>query len=146
MTGTETPLRKTEEHRSFLFLAIIWLLFVVLGRGSCINHHVCKNAFVEFVSISESHIAGIVVHASQSDLENIKQAISSTGSEIHVTSPKGTLIVTLEARRSVDIVDQLNAIHALPGGYSDSLVYRHHEDIEVLDQEIRDEPDASKLY
>jgi periplasmic nitrate reductase NapD len=54
--------------------------------------------------------------------------------------------VTLEARRSVDIVDQLNAIHALPGGYSDSLVYRHHEDIEVLDQEIRDEPDASKLY
>ena len=76
MTGTETPLRKTEEHRSFLFLAIIWLLFVVLGRGSCINHHVCKNAFVEFVSISESHIAGIVVHASQSDLENIKQAIS----------------------------------------------------------------------
>ena len=105
-----------------------------------------KNAFVELVSIPEAHIAGIVVHASQSNLENIKQAISSTGSEIHVTSPKGTLIVTLEARRSVDIVDQLNAIHALPGGYSDSLVYRHHEDIEVLDQEIRDEPDASKLY
>ena len=68
------------------------------------------------------------------------------GSEIHVTSPEGKIIVTLEARRSVDIADQLTAIHALPGVYSASLVYQHHEDIEALDQEIRDEPDASKLY
>jgi nitrate reductase NapD len=106
-----------------------------------------KNAFVELVSIPEAHIAGIVVHASQSNLEKIKQAISLLpGSEIHVTSPEGKIIVTLEARRSVDIVDQLNAIHALPGVYSASLVYQHHEDIETLDQEIRDEPDASKLY
>ena len=106
-----------------------------------------KNAFVELVSIPEAHIAGIVVHASQSNLENIKRAISLLpGSEIHVTSPEGKIIVTLGARRSVDIADQLNAIHALSGVYSASLVYQHHEDIETLDQEIRDEPDASKLY
>lgn len=106
-----------------------------------------KNAFVELASIPEAHIAGIVVHASQSNLENIKQAISLLpGSEIHVTSADGKIIVTLEARRSVDIVDQLNAIHALPSVYSASLVYQHHEDIEALDREIRDEPDASKLY
>ncbi|CAH2808464.1 MAG: periplasmic diheme c-type cytochrome, NapB [uncultured Caballeronia sp.] len=92
-----------------------------------------KNAFVELVSISEAHIAGIVVHASQSNLENIKQAISLLpGSEIHATSPEGKIIVTLEVRRLVDIVDQLNAIHALPGVYSASLVYQHHEDIEAL--------------
>ena len=106
-----------------------------------------KNAFVELASILEAHIAGIVVHASQSNLENIKQAISLLpGPEIHVTSADGKIIVTLEARRSVDIVDQLNAIHALPSVYSASLVYQHHEDIEALDREIRDEPDASKLY
>ena len=106
-----------------------------------------KNAFTELVSIPEAHIAGIVVHASQSNLEKIKQAISLlSGSEIHAVSPEGKLIVTLEARRSIDIVDQLNVIHALPGVYSASLVYQHHEDIEALDQEICDEPDASKLY
>jgi nitrate reductase NapD len=87
------------------------------------------------------------VHASQSNLEKIKQAISLLpGYEIHAVSPEGKMVVTLEASRSTVIVDQLNAIHALPGVYSASLVYQHHEDIEALDQEIRDEPDASKLY
>jgi nitrate reductase NapD len=56
------------------------------------------------------------------------------------------MVVTLEARRSAEIIDQINAIQALPGVYSASLVYQHHEDIYALDQEIRDEPDASKLY
>ena len=89
-----------------------------------------KNAFVELVSIPESHIAGIVVHASQSNLEKIKQAISLLpGSEIHAVSPEGKMVVTLEASRSTVIADQLNAIHALPGVYSASLVYQHHEDI-----------------
>ena len=106
-----------------------------------------KNAFIELVSIPESHIAGIVVHASKSDMEKIKQAISLLpGSEIHAVSPEGKMVVTLEASRSIEIVDQLNAIHALPGVYSASLVYQHHEDIDALNEEIRDEPDASKLY
>lgn len=106
-----------------------------------------KNAFIELVSIPESHIAGIVVHASKSDMEKIKQAISFLpGSEIHAVSPEGKMVVTLEASRSIEIVDQLNAIHALPGVYSASLVYQHHEDIDALNEEIRDEPDASKLY
>jgi nitrate reductase NapD len=106
-----------------------------------------KNAFVELVSIPESHIAGIVVHASQANIEKIKRAISLLpGSEVHAVSPEGKMVVTLEARRSAEIIDQINAIQALPGVYSASLVYQHHEDIHALDQEIRDEPDASKLY
>ncbi len=106
-----------------------------------------KNAIIEMVSIPESHIAGIVVHANQSNIENIRQAISLLpGSEVHAVSPEGKMVVTLEASRSAEIADQINAIHALPGVYSASLVYQHHEDIHALDQEIRDEPDASKLY
>ena len=106
-----------------------------------------KNAFVELVSIPESHIAGIVVHASQTNIEKIKRAISLlSGSEVHAVSPEGKMVVTLEARRSAEIIDQINAIQALPSVYSASLVYQHHEDIYALDQEIRDEPDASKLY
>jgi nitrate reductase NapD len=106
-----------------------------------------KNAFVELVSIPESHIAGIVVQASQANIEKIKRAISLLpGSEVHAVSPEGKMVVTLEARRSAEIIDQIGAINALPGVYSASLVYQHHEDIHALDQEIRDEPDASKLY
>jgi nitrate reductase NapD len=106
-----------------------------------------KNAFIEIVSIPEAHIAGIVVHANQANLEKIKQAISLLpGSEVHAVSPEGKMVVTLEASRSAVIADQINTIHALPGVYSASLVYQHHEDIEALDQEIRYEPDATKLY
>ncbi|WP_438393404.1 chaperone NapD [Caballeronia sp. DA-9] len=106
-----------------------------------------KNAFVEMALISEAHIAGIVVHASKSNIEKIRQAISTLpGSEIHAISPEGKMVVTLEAGRSGIIADQIKAISALPGVYSASLVYQHHEDVAALDEEIRDEPDASKLY
>jgi nitrate reductase NapD len=106
-----------------------------------------KNAFIEMALIPESHIAGIVVHASKSDMERIKQAISTfPGSEIHAISPEGKMVVTLEADRSGVIADQIDAIHSMPGVYSASLVYQHHEDVAALDEEIRDEPHASKLY
>jgi nitrate reductase NapD len=106
-----------------------------------------KNAFLEMALIPESHIAGIVVHASKLDLEKIKHAISLfPGSEIHAISPEGKMVVTLEAGRSGVIADQINAIHSMQGVYSASLVYQHHEDVAALDEEIRHEPDASKLY
>jgi nitrate reductase NapD len=56
------------------------------------------------------------------------------------------MVVALEADRSGVIADQIDAIHSMPGVYSASLVYQHHEDVAALDEEIRDEPHASKLY
>ena len=95
----------------------------------------------------EEHIAGIIVHADHAHIESIRRFISILpGAQIHAVSPAGKLVITLEARRSVDIVEQLNAIHALPGVYSASLIYQHHEDVESLDEEIGDETDASGVH
>jgi hypothetical protein len=42
-----------------------------------------RDALIEMISISEAHVAGIVLHARQSNIENIRQAIDLlSGSEI----------------------------------------------------------------
>jgi nitrate reductase NapD len=95
----------------------------------------------------ETHIAGIVVHVSATKINSVREAISILpGAEIHAVSSAGKIVVTLEAAHSAVIVDQLGAIHALPGVYSAALVYQHHEDAESMDQEIGDEPDASCVH
>ena len=106
-----------------------------------------RNAMNEIVSLPESHIAGIVVHVSRTNMERIKQAILLLpGSEIHAVTDAGKIVVTLEADLSTEIINQMDAIHALDGVYSAALVYQHHEVAEALDQEIGDAADTPKLY
>jgi nitrate reductase NapD len=95
----------------------------------------------------EGHIAGIVVHANHGHIESIRRFISILpGAQIHAVSPAGKLVITLEAQRSADIVEQLTAIHALTGVYSTALIYQHHEDVESLDEEIGDETDPAGVH
>ncbi|CAG4902528.1 chaperone NapD [Paraburkholderia gardini] len=102
---------------------------------------------INVVDVPQAHIAGIVVHADNRQIEAIRHAVSILpGAEIHAVSPAGKLVVTLEAQESEDIIAQLNAIHALPGVYSASLIYQHHEDVESLDEETGDETDAPGVY
>jgi nitrate reductase NapD len=95
----------------------------------------------------EGHIAGIVVHANLAHFESIRRFISKLpDAQIHAASPAGKLVITLEAKHSADIVEQLTAIHALTGVYSAALIYQHHEDVESLDEEIGDETDPAGVH
>jgi nitrate reductase NapD len=105
-----------------------------------------RDALIEMVSISEAHIAGIVVHARQSNIERIRQTIGLfPGAEIHTVSPEGKLMITLAADQASEIMAQLKTIYALPGVYSAALVDPHRRD-EALDDEIRNEANPSNVY
>ncbi|WJF91949.1 chaperone NapD [Paraburkholderia bonniea] len=95
----------------------------------------------------ELHIAGIVVHAQQTRLDAIRQAIGLLpGAEVHAVSELGKLVVTLEGRSAFDVTQQIGAIHVLPGVYSAALVYQHHEDLESLNKELADDAHPSRVY
>ncbi len=95
----------------------------------------------------ELHIAGIIVYAQHAHLNGIKQAIALLpGAEIHAVTEQGKLIVTLEGRDTSEVANQMSALHVLPGVYSATMVYQHHENIESLNEEITDETDPSHIY
>ncbi len=104
----------------------------------------CPDAASDAGSASEFHVAGIVVYAEPSLRDSIIQAIGMLpAAQVHAVTQDARLVVTLEASESARVVDQLDAIQALPGVYSAALVYQHHEDIDSLNEEIVDEADSS---
>jgi nitrate reductase NapD len=97
--------------------------------------------------IAELHIAGIVVHAVPARIASIKRAIGMMpNAQVHAVTPEGKLVVTLEARHTSEVAEQLAAIHVLPGVYSAALVYQHHEDLDSLNEEVADDAHAPRIY
>ncbi|WP_153101895.1 chaperone NapD [Paraburkholderia hayleyella] len=95
----------------------------------------------------ELHIAGIVVQAQPAFIEAIRHAIGLLpGAEVHAVSELGKLVVTLEGPGAVNVTQQINAIHVLPGVYSVALVYQHNEDLESLNKELADDAHPSRVY
>ena len=95
----------------------------------------------------EIHIVGLVVHARFAQIDAVAGAIRKMpGAEIHAISEQGKLVVTLEGCSSDAIAGTLQSIHALPGVYSASLVYQHHEDAESLNEELVDEADPPRVH
>jgi periplasmic nitrate reductase NapD len=104
-----------------------------------------RDALIEMIPASETHIAGVVIHARQSNIENIRQAIALfTGSEIHPVSLAGRMVITLAADQASELMAQSKTIYALPGVYSAALVDPHRRN-EALDEHIRDEADPSNV-
>jgi periplasmic nitrate reductase NapD len=102
-----------------------------------------RDALIEMISISEAHVAGIVLHARQSNIENIRQTIDLfSGSEIRAAGPAGRLVITLAADQATEIMARLKAIYALPGVCSATPVDPHRRD-EVREEDVRDEGDPS---
>jgi periplasmic nitrate reductase NapD len=105
-----------------------------------------RDALIEMISISEAHIAGVVVHARQSNIERIRQAIALfLGSEIHPVNLAGKMVITVAADPASEIMARLETIYALPGVNSAALVDPHRGD-EALDEDIRDEADPPNVY
>ncbi|QYJ74742.1 MULTISPECIES: chaperone NapD [Shewanella] len=84
----------------------------------------------------EYHVTSLVVHAAPSQANAISDAIEALpGAEVHATSPEGKLVVTLEGSTQRAILDNVEAINALNGVLSSSLIYHQSEQEQQVSEE-----------
>ncbi|MGL4447505.1 MAG: chaperone NapD [Shewanella sp.] len=86
----------------------------------------------------EYHVTSLVVHAAPNALAQVNASISAlAGCDIHAITPEGKLVVTLEGGSQKAILDNVEAINALAGVLSASLIYHQVEPLEqqLLEQE-----------
>ncbi|MGL5046994.1 MAG: chaperone NapD [Shewanella sp.] len=84
----------------------------------------------------EYHVTSLVVHAAPTALLEVEANISSLmGADIHAITPEGKLVVTLEGYSQKSILDNIEAINALSGVLSASLIYHQIEPLELNSEE-----------
>ncbi|MCH4294600.1 chaperone NapD [Shewanella sp. 3B26] len=84
----------------------------------------------------EYHVTSLVVHAAPSQANTIARTIEILpGAEVHATSPEGKLVVTLEGSTQRAILDNVEAINALNGVLSSSLIYHQSEQEQQVSEE-----------
>jgi nitrate reductase NapD len=74
------------------------------------------------------HIASAVVRTRPENLAAVRARINElAGVEVHVQTPDGRLVVTVEADDRQGAADKLFALHGLPQVLSAALVYEQSE-------------------
>jgi nitrate reductase NapD len=74
----------------------------------------------------EINICGVLVHARQQALEQVKASlISLPGTEVHAASDDGRLVVTVEDRGKYRCVDTITQFNDVEGVISTSLIYQY---------------------
>jgi nitrate reductase NapD len=80
------------------------------------------------------NICGVLIHALPDRVGEVAAALAELpGVELHGSADEGRLIVTIEDTESTAAVDDLRAIHALPGVVAAALVYHHFEPHDASD-------------
>ena len=78
---------------------------------------------------SELHVSSLLVHGVASRLAEIRAAIEGLpGVEVHASDPAGKLIVTIECHNEAEIGRQIEAMRAMDGVHTASLVYHQVDD------------------
>ncbi|ASJ97758.1 MULTISPECIES: chaperone NapD [Shewanella] len=84
----------------------------------------------------EYHVTSLVVHASPSAVTQVTADINAlAGADIHAVTDEGKLVITLEGATQGAILDNVEAINALSGVLSSSLVYHQVEPLEEKSEE-----------
>ncbi|QYJ80671.1 chaperone NapD [Shewanella acanthi] len=84
----------------------------------------------------EYHVTSLVVHAAPHALQQVEASISAlNGCDIHAITPEGKLVVTLEGNSQKTILDNVEAINALTGVLSASLIYHQVDSLEQESEE-----------
>lgn len=84
----------------------------------------------------EYHVTSLVVHAAPSAVTQVTAGIEAlTGADIHAISDQAKFVVTLEGESQASILKNIEAINALNGVLSSSLVYHQVEPIAEKSEE-----------
>ncbi|MEI6860186.1 MAG: chaperone NapD [Shewanella sp.] len=79
----------------------------------------------------EYHITSLVVHAAPKAISQVETQINTLpGTDIHAVTEQGKFVVTLEGETQKSILDNVEAINALEGVLSSSLVYHQVDNLE----------------
>lgn len=99
----------------------------------------------DLLKVDEAHITSVIVHAKPENAVRIAQDIDAIPhAEVHVTSPEGKLVVSLETDTLYQVTDAIDAIAKLSGVLNSTMVCHHVEDPETLDDLIEiDSPSNS---
>jgi periplasmic nitrate reductase NapD len=74
------------------------------------------------------HIAGVVVRTRPISIVAVQQRIQSlAGAEVHVVSPEGRLVVTVEGCDRSEVADMIYQLDRLEGVLSASMAYEHSD-------------------
>ncbi|MBB3120950.1 chaperone NapD [Pseudoduganella violacea] len=86
---------------------------------------------------TDIHIAGLIVHASRTELAAVRSHIALLPRAIvHAADADGRMVVTLETDSSQRALDCMDALRALPGVLNVALVYQHAEPAAAMDEEV----------
>ena len=84
----------------------------------------------------EYHVTSLVVHAAPNAVAQVQKDIEALeGADIHAVTDEGKFVVTLEGETQTSILSNVEAINALNGVLSSSLVYHQVEPIEEKSEE-----------
>ena len=93
------------------------------------------------------HIAGIWIQARPEELRKVAESVSEMpGAKVHAVHAEGKVVVTLEAPDMHDIRASIERMRSLAGVLTASLVYQHSEPLEVMNEEVTDETNASGIH
>jgi len=92
------------------------------------------------IQVSEYHVASLVAYCILAQLDEVKEAISAVDdTEIHVTSPEGKIVFTIEGTSHKDIGKKMDLLRVHPGIINLSPVYH-----QVLDESANDDSEQNK--
>lgn len=78
----------------------------------------------------ELHLSSLVVHTRPEALPAVARALETLGCEVHLASPEGRLVVTLEAEDGRDLAETVTQLQTLPGVLAANMVFHHSEPAE----------------
>jgi len=74
------------------------------------------------------HIAGVLVQTRPEHIPQVQNRLGDvSGLEVHVVSPDGRIVVTVEGEGRKSVADTLFSLNAMQDVLSASLVYEHSE-------------------
>lgn len=75
---------------------------------------------------ANTHIAGVLVQAHPEHVTQVRNRLAKmTGLEVHIVSPDGRIVVTVEGEGRKCVADALFSLNTLHDVLSASLVYEH---------------------
>ena len=82
------------------------------------------------------HISGVLIHVKPEQQKSIEQQILNfSGTEIHASTEKGKIIITIDVENDHQITDTIMDVNNLKGVLSAVMVY-HYSDSELSQEEV----------
>ena len=88
------------------------------------------------IPAQKSHIAGVLVQAHPEHITQVRNRLADiVGLEVHMVSPDGRIVVTVEGEGRKCVADALFSLNAMRDVLSANLVYEHSE-TDLLEKKV----------